>query len=88
LKRFLQLICGLACASYTLAAASPAHKPKPNVLLITIDTGRADHLGCYGATNIETPTLDGLAHDTIVFEHAISQGPLTWPSRAGPGFSS
>jgi len=82
LKRFLQLICGLACASYTLAAASPAHKPKPNVLLITIDTVRADHLGCYGGVNIETPTLDALAHDGIVFERAISQVPLTWPSHA------
>jgi glucan phosphoethanolaminetransferase (alkaline phosphatase superfamily) len=87
LKRFLQLLCGLACASYALAAVPPAHKPKPNVLLITIDTVRADHLGCYGGVNIETPTLDALAHDGIVFERAISQVPLTWPSLAAPGLS-
>ena len=54
----------------------------PNVILITIDTVRADHIGCYGATEIKTPTLDGLAHDGIVFERAISQVPLTWPSHA------
>jgi arylsulfatase A-like enzyme/tetratricopeptide (TPR) repeat protein len=55
---------------------------KPNVILITIDTLRADHVGCYGAQNVKTPTLDGLAHDGIVFERAMSQVPLTWPSHA------
>ena len=52
------------------------------MILITIDTVRADHLGCYGDADIHTPTLDGLAHDGIVFERAISQVPLTWPSHA------
>jgi len=56
--------------------------PKPNVILITIDTLRADHVGCYGAQNVKTPTLDSLAHDGVVFERAISQVPLTWPSHA------
>jgi arylsulfatase A-like enzyme/Flp pilus assembly protein TadD len=66
-----------------LVAAGPAPvKARPNVILITIDTVRADHLGCYGAKNIQTPTLDGLAHDGVVFERALSQVPLTWPSHA------
>src|SRR5713226_396326 len=64
------------------AAAVPPPQAKPNVILITIDTVRADHVGCYGATNVQTPTLDALAHDGIVFERAISQVPLTWPSHA------
>ena len=64
------------------AASAPPVQPATNVILITIDTVRADHLGCYGATNVRTPTLDGLAHDGIVFERAISQVPLTWPSHA------
>jgi choline-sulfatase len=55
---------------------------QPNVILITIDTLRADHVGCYGARDVKTPTLDGLAHDGVVFERAISQVPLTWPSHA------
>lgn len=55
---------------------------KPNVVLITIDTLRADHVGCYGAQNVKTPTLDSLARDGVVFERAISQVPLTWPSHA------
>jgi arylsulfatase A-like enzyme/Flp pilus assembly protein TadD len=52
------------------------------VILITIDTVRADRLSCYGAKNIQTPTLDALARDGVVFERAISQVPLTWPSHA------
>jgi arylsulfatase A-like enzyme/Flp pilus assembly protein TadD len=55
---------------------------KPSVILITIDTLRADHVGCYGAQTVKTPTLDALAHDGVVFERALSQVPLTWPSHA------
>ena len=50
--------------------------------MITIDTLRADHVGCLGAQTVKTPTLDALAHDGVVFERAISQVPLTWPSHA------
>jgi arylsulfatase A-like enzyme/Flp pilus assembly protein TadD len=64
----------------------PAHPakspPRTNVILITIDTLRADHVGCYGSRAVKTPTLDGLAHDGVLFERAISQVPLTWPSHA------
>ena len=59
-----------------------AGSTKPSVILITIDTLRADHVGCYGAQTVKTPTLDALAHDGVVFERAISQVPLTWPSHA------
>jgi arylsulfatase A-like enzyme/Flp pilus assembly protein TadD len=69
-------------AQAVAAPAQAAPKSRPNVILITMDTVRADHLGCYGAKDIQTPTLDGLAHDGTVFEHAISQVPLTWPSHA------
>src|SRR5580658_3357306 len=64
---------------HNIARASIA---RPSVILITIDTLRADHVGCYGALTVKTPTLDGLAHDGVVFERAISQVPLTWPSHA------
>ncbi len=64
----------------------PANKPgsssRPNVILITIDTLRADHVGCYGAKDVKTPTLDDLASDSVIFERATSQVPLTWPSHA------
>ena len=39
-------------------------------------------MGCYGAQTVKTPTLDALAGDGVVFERAISQVPLTWPSHA------
>jgi len=66
-----------------LATPQPApRKLPPNVILITLDTVRADHLACYGYDRIQTPTLDGLARDGVVFERAISQVPLTWPSHA------
>jgi arylsulfatase A-like enzyme/Tfp pilus assembly protein PilF len=54
----------------------------PNVLLVTIDTLRADHVGAYGADQAETPTLDGLAARGTRFETAISSSPLTLPAHA------
>jgi len=53
-----------------------------NVLVVTIDTLRADRLHCYGYQRIETPTLDGLAAAGALFEHAVAQVPLTPPSHA------
>jgi arylsulfatase A-like enzyme/Flp pilus assembly protein TadD len=54
----------------------------PNLLLVTIDTLRADHVGVYGAANARTPTLDALAAGGVRFEHAQSPVPLTGPSHA------
>jgi choline-sulfatase len=56
--------------------------PRPNVLLVTIDTQRADHLGCYGDKAAITPTLDGLAARGVRFETAVGHAPLTAPSHA------
>jgi choline-sulfatase len=83
-KRGFRFLIGLVVpmAQALGGTVPPAHKTSPNVILITIDTVRADHLGCYGAREIQTPTLDALAHDGIVFERAVSQIPLTWPSHA------
>jgi len=78
------LLVELVCFAHAAAVQAAPAKPlaRPNVILITIDTLRADHLGCYGAQTVKTPTLDALAQDGIVFERAISQVPLTWPSHA------
>jgi arylsulfatase A-like enzyme/Tfp pilus assembly protein PilF len=51
-----------------------------NVLFITIDTLRADRLGCYGFTGVETPRIDGLAGESVVFDRVTSTAPLTLPS--------
>lgn len=50
------------------------------LLLITIDTCRADHIGCYGAEKVETPALDDLAKGGSIFLQAAAPAPLTLPS--------
>jgi arylsulfatase A-like enzyme/Tfp pilus assembly protein PilF len=51
-----------------------------NLLLITIDTLRADHLGCYGGDSGLTPNLDGLAAEGIRFAEVLAHVPLTLPA--------
>jgi arylsulfatase A-like enzyme len=51
-----------------------------NVLVYVSDALRADHLGCYGAQRIATPTLDALAADGLLFEQAFAAAPWTAPS--------
>jgi len=53
-----------------------------NVLLVTLDTVRADHLRQYGYTKIKTPNLDQLSTESFIFRDAISHVPLTLPSHA------
>jgi len=55
---------------------------KPNIVLITLDTTRADHLPCYGYTGVRTPHLDALVKKGVVFEQCTSSSPLTLPSHA------
>ncbi len=71
----------------TAAFAQPrpsqkAQAARPNVLLITIDTVRADHLGCYGYKNIRTPAIDALAASGVRFARAYSVVPTTLPSHS------
>lgn len=54
--------------------------PNAPVILISIDTLRSDHLPAYGYGQVETPAIDGLAKDGLVFERAYSHTPLTLPS--------
>jgi choline-sulfatase len=79
----------LALFAAAAVAASPgcsrdATKPAtaPSVLLVTIDTLRADHIGCYGHGAASTPTLDGLAARGTRFATAVAHAPLTAPSHA------
>jgi arylsulfatase A-like enzyme/Tfp pilus assembly protein PilF len=53
-----------------------------NVLFFTLDTTRADHIGCYGYPLIKTPNIDGLAAEGILFQNATAQSPLTLPSHS------
>lgn len=56
-----------------------AGRAQPNVLLLSIDTLRADHLGCYGGT-VATPNIDGLAREGALFENAACPMPMTRPA--------
>jgi len=56
---------------------SAPRKSSPDVFLITIDTLRADHVGCYGYKQVETPALDALAADGIRFTEAFTHSPIT-----------
>ncbi len=51
-----------------------------NVILITLDTTRADKIGAYGCTQVKTPVIDGFARRGLLFEECIAQTPLTLPS--------
>jgi arylsulfatase A-like enzyme/Flp pilus assembly protein TadD len=70
----------------SLSPSSPGTPPddagKRNVLLITLDTTRADHLGSYGATKAITPNLDRLAREGTLFTRCATCSPQTLPSHA------
>ena len=62
------------------AISAPAAPVPPNVVVITIDTIRADHLGCYGYKQIHTPNIDALAAGGYRFTRAYTPVPVTLPS--------
>ncbi len=68
------VILGLSLLVCTSAAAFD------NVLLISIDTLRSDHLGCYGSTKVKTPNIDSLARSGVLFKNVVSPAPFTLPS--------
>ena len=59
-----------------------AENTRTNVLLITIDTLRADRLSCYGSREVKTPHMDAWADKGALFLHAFAHNPLTLPSHA------
>jgi len=63
-----------------LAFLAGCSRPPLNVLLVTLDTTRADHIGCYGYSLARTPRLDALAREGVRCANAISAAPITLPS--------
>ncbi len=63
-------------------SAATAPEGAPNVLLVGVDTLRADHLSCYGYAATKTPAIDALAADGVRFSNAFSQASWTRPSFA------
>ncbi len=83
---FVGLAVALGTAAYVLlsrpggSAVDLDAAASQNVLLITLDTTRADHLGCYGYAEARTPYLDTLAREGVRFARAYAPVPLTLPS--------
>jgi len=73
----------LLAAAVSFAVLATAQAPRPNLLLVTLDTVRADHLGSYGDQAAKTPALDRLAREGVRFADATTHAPLTGPAHAG-----
>jgi arylsulfatase len=63
-------------------ADAAANARRPNVLIITIDALRADHLSCYGYPRETSPCIDAFARSAVLYEHSVSQASSTHPSMA------
>src|SRR5262245_50762151 len=57
-------------------------RDRRNLVVITLDTTRADRIGAYGARDVETPAIDHLADEGVLFEQAVSAAPLTLPAHS------
>jgi arylsulfatase A-like enzyme len=79
--------CGLAVVLVSFVSAvvagrrlRPPGPVRPNVLLVSIDSLRADHVGSYGYARDTSPAIDALAREGVLFENAISSAPWTVPA--------
>ena len=84
LRRDLRIGCVLviALAALALPGCMPEQRGPARVVVVTIDTLRADHVGSYGSERARTPVLDGLAREGVRFDAAFSPVPLTLPAHA------
>jgi len=81
--RFHRSIWAVALSlCFAVIAQAAAVPGKPNVLVVTIDTLRADHVGCYGYKQVKTPNIDSLCADGVVFRNAYTPVPITLPSHS------
>ena len=78
--RVFPKLCLLALVAALLACSGS--EPRPNVLLLVVDTLRAEHVGCYGAERPTSPHIDRLAAGGVRFERAYATSPWTKPSVA------
>jgi arylsulfatase A-like enzyme len=72
------VLSALLVALFLAACGRP--EERPSIILISIDTLRADHLHAYGYRGIATPNIDALARDGVIYRNAWSHCPLTLPS--------
>jgi arylsulfatase A-like enzyme len=78
----ISVLGALGLALYGCGSLGRGAAPDTNILLIAVDTLRADRLGCYGYREAETPSIDSLAENGILFERDVAQATETGPSFA------
>lgn len=78
----LRILLASAVVVFAAYACAPDRPPKPNVVLIVVDTLRADHLGVYGYDKPTSPRLDALAREGVRFANARATSSWTLPSVA------
>ena len=83
-NRRVAAVLGLALGAVALALiASSLHRNPPTaIVIVTLDTTRADRLSPYGLMNAAMPGLERLAREGVVFDQAMSASPLTLPSHS------
>ena len=80
---FVSLLCFLlvlVITSAPMSVTNTANEKQQNVLLITIDTLRADRLSCYSTQHVQTPNIDSLAEKGVLFSRAFANTSTTLPS--------
>ena len=82
MRRLPLIILTATLAGCTREPPAPARSAPRNVLLVTIDTLRADHVGAYGYAAARTPALDRLAREGVRFDRAYATAPITLTSHA------
>ena len=83
MTRLLSTMCAISVALVSgceRGSSKEGGTARPNVVVITVDTLRADRLGCYGYDLANTPHIDNLASQGVRVEHAIASAPTTLPS--------
>ena len=80
--RWVLFVVALSVGALAAARATSSNPKSPNIILITLDTTRADRMGFLGSSRGLTPNLDALAKQSAVFTRAYAQAPLTPPSHA------
>jgi len=80
-RYFLKRLAGISIVLFLFFLSNAIGQERlPNIILISIDSLRADHLGCYGYPKPTSPNIDALANESVVFTNAISTTTWTLPA--------
>jgi len=81
LNLFVRLSAGTAAFLFCTSSGSGQNSDKPNILWITSEDNSASYIGCYGNEQANTPNIDALAEEGVVYNHAFANAPVSAPAR-------